>query len=72
MPSWGDLKRFCDRDGWELYKQTDHYYYRKVMPDGTLKHTKVSMGTGEIKKDLWRTILTKQLKVSQEYFNNKI
>ena len=20
MPSWRDLKRFCDKDGWELYK----------------------------------------------------
>ncbi len=55
-----------------ILKQTDHYYYRKVMPDGTLKYTKVSMSTGEIKKNLWRTILTKQLKVAQEYFNNKI
>lgn len=39
MPSWSDLKRFCERDGWELYKQTDHYYYQKLMPDGTLKRT---------------------------------
>ncbi len=29
MPSWKELKRFCDRDGWELYKETDHYFYRK-------------------------------------------
>ncbi|MCD5406342.1 MAG: type II toxin-antitoxin system HicA family toxin [Desulfotomaculum sp.] len=50
MPSWKDLKRFCQKDGWELYKTTDHYFYRKVMPDGTLKRTKVSNGTGEIKK----------------------
>jgi CRISPR/Cas system-associated protein Cas7 (RAMP superfamily) len=70
MPSWRDLKRFCDRDGWELYKQTDHYYYRKVMPDGTLKVTRVSMGTGEISRNLWRTILKQQIQVSKEYFNN--
>lgn len=69
MPSWSDFKRFCDRDGWELYKQTDHYYYRKVMPDGTFKYTRVSMGTGEISRNLWQTILKKQLQVSQEYFN---
>ena len=30
MPRWTDLRRFCDRDGWELYKKTDHYFYRKV------------------------------------------
>ena len=22
MPSWKDLKRFCESDGWELYKET--------------------------------------------------
>jgi hypothetical protein len=72
MPSWRDLKRFCERDGWELYKTTDHWYYRKYMPDGTLKRTKVSMGTGEIKKNLWKEILNKKLQVSIEYFNDKI
>ena len=30
MPSWRDLKRFCERDGWELYKNTDRYFYRKM------------------------------------------
>ncbi len=69
MPNWKDLKRFCDRDGWEIYKQTDHWYYHKIMPDGQVKRTKVSMGTGEIKKNLWRQIREKQLQVSQEYFN---
>jgi hypothetical protein len=34
MPRWKELKRFCERDGWELYKDTDHYYYRKILPDG--------------------------------------
>lgn len=23
MPSWKELKRFCDRDGWELYTITN-------------------------------------------------
>lgn len=72
MPSWRDLKRFCDRDGWELYKTTDHFYYRKLMPDGTIKRTKVSNASGEIKKHLWQEILKEQLQVTQEYFNRKI
>lgn len=42
MPSWKDLKRFCERDYWELYKETDHWYFRKAIPNGTLKPTKVS------------------------------
>lgn len=71
MPSWKDLKRFCERDGWELYKQTDHYFFRKVMADGTVRRTKISMGTGEIKGFLWKEILKRQLGVTEEYFNSK-
>ena len=31
MPRWKELKRFCDRDGWELYKDTDHYFYETIL-----------------------------------------
>ncbi len=72
MPSWRELKRFCERDGWELFKDTDHYFYRKVMPDGSLKRTKVSKGTGEIPKRLWKDILKKQLQVGEVYFNKML
>lgn len=72
MPKWSELKRFCEKDGWELYKNTDHYFYRKFMPDGQIKMTKVSHGSGEIKKHLWQEILKKQLQVTQEEFNSKI
>ncbi len=72
MPRWKELKRFCDNDGWELYKTTDHYFYRKILPDGRILRTKVSMGSGEIHTGLWREILKKQLEVTQEYFNEKI
>lgn len=71
MPSWAELRRFLKADGWELYKSTDHDFYRKVEPDGTIKRTKVSRGTGEIKKHLWQEILKRQLRVTQEYFNSK-
>lgn len=72
MPKWKELKRFCDNDGWELYKQTDHYFYRKREEDGTVKQTKVSQGSGEIHTAMWQTILKKQLQVTQEYFNRNI
>ena len=72
MPKWKELKRFCDRDDWELYKKTDHYYYRKTDPDGSVRRTKVSKGSGEIHAHMWREIRDRQLKVSQEYFNSKI
>ncbi|MBN1622738.1 MAG: type II toxin-antitoxin system HicA family toxin [Clostridia bacterium] len=69
MPDWKDLKRFLDNDGWELYKVTDHYYYRKKTSDGNLRRTKVSMGSHEIPGRLWKEILKRQLGVSMEYFN---
>ena len=72
MPTFKELKRFCDNDGWELYKQTDHYYYRKILENGDILRTKVSMGTGEINGHLWKRILKQQLQVTQEYFNSKI
>lgn len=69
MPTWKELKRFCEKDNWELHKSTDHYYYRKYMDNGVLKRTKVSRGSKEIPKFLWKNILEKQLQVTQEYFN---
>ena len=72
MPRWKELKSFCERDGWELYKNTDHYFYRKIEEDGTIKMTKVYKGSGEIHTRMWKEILKKQLKVTQEYFNSRI
>lgn len=72
MPKWRELKRFCENDGWELYKDTDHYYYRKRGPDGTTKLTKVSKGSGEIHTAMWQQILKKQLQTTQENFNKTI
>ena len=45
MPSWKELKRFCERDGWELYKSTDHYFYRKIDESGNIRHTYVDTST---------------------------
>jgi hypothetical protein len=42
------------------------------MPDGTLKRTKVSRGSGVIGPKLWQAVLKKQLQVPQEYFNSRI
>lgn len=72
MPRWRELKRFCDNDGWILYKDTDHYYYKKIMENGKVKRTKVSKGSGEIHTKLWKEILKKQLQITKEYFNEKI
>jgi hypothetical protein len=72
MPKWKDLKRFCDNDGWELYKDTDHYYYRKFDEEGNLLRTKVFKGSNEIHSHMFHEILKKQIKVNKDYFNSKI
>ena len=65
MPTWKELRRFCEKDGWVLYKSTDHYYYRKFMSDGTFKRTKISYGSKKIPGFLWKNILKKQLQVTK-------
>ena len=72
MPRWKELKRFCERDGWDLYKNTDHYFYRKEDASGNIRRTKVSKSSGEIHSRMWKEILKKQLQVTQEYFNQHI
>lgn len=69
MPSWKELKRFCDHDGWEMYNNSDHFYYRKTMDNGILKRTKVSKGSGQIPAKLWKYIQQHQLQVEESYFN---
>lgn len=72
MPSWREIERFCRGDGWEEYKKKGHHvYFQKKMDDGTLKRTRVSRGTGEVRGHLWKEILKKQLQVTEEYFNEK-
>ena len=72
MPRWKELKRYCEKTGWVLFKDTDHYYYRKVLSDGVVLRTKVSKGNKEIGKKLWKEILNRQLKTTQKEFNKNI
>lgn len=74
MPKFSDLKRYCERTGWELYNTgADHYYYRKRLPDGTLLKTEVSHSLSkEIDKYLFQIILKKQLKTTKEEFNKNM
>ena len=55
-----------------IYKNTNHYYYRKIFDDGTIKRTKVSRSSSEIYAHMWREILNKQLQVTKEYFNKML
>ncbi len=61
-PKFKDLKRYCEKDNWELVRSTDHFYFRKRLKDGKLLRTKVSHAIHkEIPKSLWDKILKKQL-----------
>jgi hypothetical protein len=55
----------------DLYKQTDHYFYRKQLPNGDVLRTKVSMGSKPYSPGMFSTVL-KQLGVTKEEFNAKI
>ena len=72
MPGTKEHRRFCENDRWELYKSTDHNFYRKLQPNGEYLTTFISRGTKEYSPAMFAKILKKQLKCSQEYFNSKI
>jgi len=68
-PKFGDLKRYCEKNGWILVHNTDHWYYEKVLADGTLLRTRVSHAVNkEIPRQLWQRILKKQLRITEQEF----
>lgn len=72
-PTWGDIDRFCEADGWTDDGSTDHVFWEKVLPNGELLQTHRSFSANtEIGVDLFRMILREQLKVSRGDFWNAI
>lgn len=69
MPRWKELKKYLDNNGWQLYRNSDHYYYKKIGKNGEYMLCKVSKGSGEIEKGLWKSILKHELRITQEEFN---
>jgi len=68
-PKFGDLKRYCDKNGWVMIRNTDHWYYEKVLIDGTVLRTKISHAIRkEIPKNLWERIRQKQIQISETSF----
>lgn len=62
-------RSFCENDGWDPRKKTDHWRYTKTLPDGRTLRTKVSFGSGEIQDaGLFAAILREQLDVSEPEF----
>ncbi|MDA8211521.1 MAG: hypothetical protein M0021_06530 [Clostridia bacterium] len=72
-PKFGDLKRYCDKNGWVLIRNTDHWYYEKVLSNGNVLQTKVShTKQKEIPGHLWQKILKHQLQISEKEFWDKL
>ncbi|NHM26616.1 hypothetical protein G7K71_06355 [Desulfofundulus sp. TPOSR] len=68
-PTFGQLKRYCEKNSWYMIRNTDHWYYEKVLTTGEVLRTRVSHATAkEIPANLWRKILKYQLKITEEEF----
>lgn len=68
-PRFGDLKRYCENNGWILIGNTDHWYYEKVLADGTVLSIRISHAVHkEIPKMIWKKILKRQLQISESEF----
>lgn len=68
-PRFKDLKRYCDNTGWVMVRNTDHWYYEKVLANGIVLRTRVSHAIHkEIPKKISEKILKKQLQISEEDF----
>lgn len=67
-PTFGQLKKYCEWNGWYLIRNTDHWYYEKVTPNGEILKTRISHAIAkEIPYGIWRKIL-RQLKITEEDF----
>ena len=66
-PSWREVEEFLRIDGCELVRTTDHSFYRKVLPDGTVLRTHTSFaGDKSMSAGRFALILRTQLNVSED------
>ena len=66
MPSWADLRKYCDKHLIYVGEGKRHIKYRNRNGDPVI----ISRGTGEIGKHLFAEILKNQLGITKEEFNN--
>ena len=66
-PRWGEVRRFCQLQGYEETRTT-HYYYDKVLPDGSTSGTIVSFGRDSeiVPSQMWSMVLRRQLRLRSE------
>lgn len=69
-PRFRELKSYCDKNGWVLVGDTDHWYYEKALPNGDILKTKVSHAVHKgFPGRTWEHILKKQLRTRLDEFN---
>lgn len=73
MPKKQQVRKYLrkGKHGWRMYRDIDHEYYLKTLPDGTVLKTKLSHGDGEIPPKVWQKML-KQMGITQEEFYSEI
>ena len=64
MSDWSELRRYMNKHAERLREGSNHILYRYKG-----RMIRVSRGSGEIGRDLWRDILKHQLGLTQEEFN---
>ncbi len=66
-PKWRDVRRFCEREGFDHFS-SDHDYYDKTFPGGETAGTKISRGADAETLDpgMWRIVWKRQLRLRSE------
>jgi hypothetical protein len=68
-PTWVEIERFCEIDGWRRIRSTGHTFFQKVLDSGEVLETHVSFSTHKGPgRGRFQEILRHQLKVSRAEF----
>jgi hypothetical protein len=68
-PTWGHIDAFCNADGWEAVRETDHVFWEKTLPSGEVLTTHRSFAANKpITPNVFSLILREQLRVSKAEF----
>jgi hypothetical protein len=68
-PTWAQIERFCVVDGWSEVRRSDHVFFEKALPDGTVLRTHRSLSSRKtMSPGRFKAILRYQLRVTEEQF----
>jgi len=68
-PTWAQVERFCQIDGWHEVRRSGHVHFEKVLPSGTLLRTHRSFASRKtMSPGRFKAILRYQLLVTEEQF----